>query len=111
MTTDEKNIQIVRLMSGEELICDLTVEGDNYTLETPCIVLPTGQNNIGLAPWIPYADYGGKVTLGDKVVAFVVAPHEDLAKEYKRVTTGGPELVVPNKEVVGAIGGPVGTAP
>ena len=83
--SDEKNIQIVRLMSGEELICDLTVDGDDYTLETPCIVL-----------------------LGEKVVAFVVAPHEDLAKEYKRVTTGGPELVVPNKEVVGAIGGPVG---
>lgn len=96
------DVRIVRLMSGEELICDYSTEGESHTLRYPCLIVPTGQNNIGLAPWMPYADYNNEITLGEKVIAFVVDAHEELVKEFKRIHTGGPELIVPNKELVTA---------
>lgn len=102
MTTEINDVRIVRLVSGEELICDYTTDGDTHTLKFPSLIVPTGQNNIGLAPWMPYADYNDEITLDEKVVAFVVNPHEELAKEFKRIATGAPQLITPTKEVVGA---------
>lgn len=104
MTTEINDVRIVRLMSGEELICDYTQGEGTHTLRHPALIVPTGQNNIGLAPWMPYASYDDEITLDDKVVAFVVNPHDELTKEFKRIVTGGPQLVVPDKELVTADG-------
>lgn len=110
MTIEINDVRIVRLISGEELICDYTSEGEEHTLGYPCLIVPTGQNNIGLAPWMPYANYDNRITLGDKVVAFVVDAHEELVKEFKRIHSGGPELVVPDKTLVdgSAVAGVIG---
>lgn len=102
MTTEINDVRVVRLMSGEELICDYTQEGESHTLRHPTLIVPTGQNNIGLAPWMPYANYGEEITLDEKVVAFAVEAHEELVKEFKRIITGAPQLITPTKEVVGA---------
>ena len=101
-------IRIVRLMSGEELLCQVLKEGkDSITVQLPCIIVPSGGNNLGIAPWMPYADWEDEVVLGEKVVAFITKPHEELAKEYKRAHSDTPEIVVPErKEVVGVIGAP-----
>jgi hypothetical protein len=94
-----KNVRIVRLMSGEELICEYSSKGDTHTLTLPCLIVPTGQNNIGLAPWMPYADYDNTITLEEKVVAWVIKAHSELASEYERIHSDAPQLIVPTKEV------------
>jgi len=104
-----EDVRIVRLMSGEELICEYSGEGGTHTLTLPCLIVPTGQNNIGLAPWMPYADYDNTITLDEKVVAWVIGAHKELASEFERVHSDAPKLVVPNKEVqevAGVIGAP-----
>jgi len=110
MAVEINDVRIVRLMSGEELICDYTSGEDTHTLGHPCLIVPTGQNNIGLAPWMPYASYDDKITLTDKVVAFVVDAHEELVKEFKRIHSDAPQLFVPNKELVdgSAVAGVIG---
>jgi len=104
MDIEINDVRIVRLMSGEELICDYTYneEEDTHTLRLPSLIVPTGQNNIGLAPWMPYADYNDEITLQEKVVAFVVEPHKELTAEFKRIHSNTPQLVVPDKTVIGA---------
>ena len=90
-----KNIQMVRLSSGEELVADVTVEeGNTITLSKPTIVLPTGQQSIGIVPWMPYADTGEGVSISEKFVLFVVPPHADLLKEYNSLWS---PLVTPEK--------------
>jgi len=104
-----ENVRIVRLMSGEELICEYSSDGDNHTLTHPCLIVPTGQNNIGLAPWMPYANYNESITLAEKVVAWVIGAHAELASEYERIHSDAPQLIVPDKEVrevAGVIGAP-----
>ena len=53
------NIQIVRLNSGEEILCDLVADDTNdvVTLKSPLIIIPQGQGQIGFMGWMPYADY------------------------------------------------------
>jgi len=104
MTIEINDVRIVRLMSGEELICDYSAGEGTHTLRLPSLIVPTGQNNIGLAPWMPYADYSDEITLDEKVVAFVVNPHEELTKEFKRIHSDAPQLIVPDKTLVGAGG-------
>ena len=104
MTIEINDVRIVRLMSGEELICDYVQGEGNHTLGHPCLIVPTGQNNIGLAPWMPYANYNNYITLDDKVIAFVVDAHDELVKEYKRIHSDAPQLIVPDKTLVGADG-------
>lgn len=98
----ESETKIVRLNSGEEVIAKVTKNGDMIRLEDPLVLVPTSQRAIALTPWLPYTtvgDDGIEIPL-DRVM-FIVTPHVDLAKEHTSAISG---LVVPDKEVVGAIG-------
>ena len=89
-----KNIQLVRLSSGEELIAEVTKNEDSVFLAKPAIVLPTGQQSIGIVPWMPYANTGDGVSVSDRFVLFVVSPHDDLLAEYNNLFS---PLLVPEK--------------
>ena len=106
MAKEKMNVKIVRMMSGEEILCDLVKEtAKELVMKQPCIIVPSGGNNLGIAPWMPYAVHEDDcMVVPEKVVGFVCTPHEELAKEYKRVHSDTPEILVPNKEVVGIIG-------
>ena len=50
------NIKIVRLTTGEELICSTKVSSTGYTLKDVAILIPTQNNQLGLAPFMAYSD-------------------------------------------------------
>lgn len=94
--------KIVRLNSGEELVAKVTHNGEFIRIEDPLILVPTSQRAIALAPWLPYTtvkDEGIEIPV-DRVM-FITNPHPEMAKEYSSAISG---LIVPDKEVVGAIG-------
>jgi len=76
--------KIVRLSTGEELLCKVSVEGDLYTLEDLALIVPTQQNSIGLAPYLPYAKTD-KLSVDAKFVMYVIEPHEDLREQWQKV--------------------------
>lgn len=90
------NHQIVRLSSGEEILCDLLVTGDSYIMKDPTIIIPTGDGNIGLARWMPYAE-SKVVTVSKKFVAFIVEPVPQLASNYNAMVS---PIVLPSKDIV-----------
>ena len=93
------NHRIVRLSSGEEILCDLLVTGDSYLLKEPAIIIPAGDGNIGLAHWLPYAD-NKVVTISKKFVVFVVEPVPQLDSNYNAMMS---KIVLPQvKEIVPA---------
>ena len=98
-------VKIVRLQTGEEIICKV---GDGKTkgtkcLKKPAIIIPVGQGKIGLSPWIPYAEIADGVEVKDDNIMFITEPVEEFLNEYN--TAFGSGLVVPtgNNEVVGAV--------
>ena len=97
------DIKIVRLQTGEEVICKCTVDSKNgtVTMKKAAIIIPVGQGQIGLSPFMPYANNTDGVTVKDKHIMFIVTPVEEFLNEYN--TGFGSGLVVPGaKDLVGA---------
>jgi hypothetical protein len=104
-------IKIVRLNSGEEVLCDWTspeTSGPNecHVLKKPLLIIPTGDGQIGLMSWIPYSNMkDDEVHIKESFVAFIVDPAKELKAEYEKatskiITPSG--LSVPNLKIVGS---------
>jgi len=94
-------IKIVRLNSGEEILCKHTLKDGMHTLEKPLVIIPTGEGKIGFMGWMPYADIEKTgVNISDSFVAFVVDPDKELKQDYVGFTTGVVAPVKNNKKVV-----------
>ena len=101
------SVKIIRLNSGEEVIGNIEIDEKYCTIKKPCIIIPTGQGQIGLMPWLAYGEVGEEgVQVKESFVAFTFEPSAQLRNEYSQVFGSG--LVVPENEVIGAAG-PMGS--
>jgi len=96
--------KIVRLSSGEEIICTVESGESSVTLHEPAVIIPVGQGEIGLAPWLMYANTKQGVTIDNKFVVFVVDPEDEFRTNYeqgfvprmKGIVTPEKKLVMPS---------------
>jgi len=98
-----ENVELVRLVSGEEVLAKIETDGDRTKFHKPHIIIPTQGKGIALMPWCPYSNIQeeGVVVPNDKIV-FITTPHNDLVKEYTTMVTG---IEMPTAgEVAGTIG-------
>jgi hypothetical protein len=93
------NPQIVRLTSGEEILCDhLFVSSDDddktrqpmrHILKKPLVLIPERDGSIGFMQWMPYTEaYEQGVEVADSFVGFVVSPSPEVVSQYKSHITG-----------------------
>tara|TARA_Y100000310_G_C20350094_1_gene653904 strand:- start:303 stop:644 length:342 start_codon:yes stop_codon:yes gene_type:complete len=100
--------KIVRLASGEEIVCGCELKDGFYELKKPAILIPTGNQQLGLMPWLSYADLkDNTIKISEKFIVFVTEPKKDLMNEYNNAFGSG--LFVPSGGPVGQ--GPVGQGP
>ena len=95
-------VQLVRLVSGEEVLAKIENMGEATKFEKPHVIVPTEARSIALMPWCPYSNIQdeGVVIPNDKIL-FVTTPHSELEKEYTTAVTG---IEIPSAAVAGAIG-------
>ena len=92
-------IKIVRLQSGEEVMGKVVESDSGVTITDPAILLPAGDNRIGLAPFMPYAAFT-ELTLKDRHIMFVLDPIEEFANQYTQAVSG---LTIPSAAESAAI--------
>ena len=82
-------VQLVRLVSGEEVLAKIENMGEATSFDKPHIIIPTQAKGIALMPWCPYSNIqeDGVVVPNDKIM-FITTPHNDLVKEYTTMVTG-----------------------
>ena len=82
-------VQLVRLVSGEEVLAKIENLGEATSFDKPHIIIPTQAKGIALMPWCPYSNIqeDGVVVPNDKIM-FITTPHDDLVKEYTTMVTG-----------------------
>ena len=83
-------IKVIKLNSSEELVTDITDNGDSYTLSNPVsIVYQKTDKGLGsgLAPYMPFAT--GDVTLFKTSIAAMADPSTDMLNEYNRIFGSG----------------------
>lgn len=67
-THKANDVVTIKLVSGEEVIgYFISADADSITLRKPVVPVPTGQQSIGLAPFVMTSDY---LTGGDPEISF-----------------------------------------
>ena len=77
------DIQIVRLTSGEELIAYVTIQTDGYLLSDVAILIPTQQNQLGLAPFMAYGVPKDGIFFKNEHIMFLIEPVDGLRQQYQ----------------------------
>lgn len=96
------DIKIVRLVTGEELICEVkSVEGrlDLKVLVDVAILIPTQQNSLGLAPFMAYSDVKDGMTVETRFIMFMVDPVSELKSQYSSMFSKS-NLLVPERKII-----------
>jgi hypothetical protein len=110
--SDNLEIKIFRLNSGEEIVAEGKESEETYTLIRPALILPGGQGQIMLAPYMPYAEQENGIEFPKRSFLFIVAPHDSLLDEYNDYfgrNAGKPKIWQPGNKLVGveATGSPI----
>lgn len=93
------NIKIVRLSTGEELICEVVkTESSKLKLKDVAILIPTQANQLGLAPFMAYSDAAGGMEIEENFIMFMVDPVSDLQSQWQtmfsRVITAPSKIII-----------------
>ena len=102
------SIKMVRLSSGEEIICqyrkDKDVNGSIHILTEAAILFPVGEGKLAFAKWMTYVSeeqHKSGIVVDDKFVMFVVDVEQEMKKQYQSMISG---LIVPSKGPVTGAG-------
>ena len=92
------NIKIVRLTTGEELICDAKVNStDQVILKDVAILIPTQQNQLGLAPFMAYSDAKDGFHTTMNSIMFIVEPQSELKNQYQKMFS---KIITPASNII-----------
>jgi|688.fasta_scaffold828693_2 hypothetical protein len=94
-------VNIVRLTSGEEIICQYeeltTVEGVFCVLKNPAILIPNNEGKLMFAKWVPYMKQDDGVKVLKSNTLFAGEPMDDLREHYMTVIVNN--LFIPQKKL------------
>ena len=80
----QENIKIVRLSSGEELLCNY--ESATETIFQPVIIIPAAEGKLQFVPYMPYADVSELVIDNPaQFIMFIVDPMEEMKEKYREL--------------------------
>ena len=80
-----KNVQIVKVITGETLIGETSLKSDSTLLvKNVCVIFDRGQGQLGFAPYVPFSKEDS-VTFNLMNVVFMTEPADPLVNEYNRI--------------------------
>jgi len=95
----EAVIKIVRLNSGEELLCEFVAE--TQMIYNPVIIIPTGEGGISFTPYMPYAIVDELIINNfDEFVMFVVDPVQEMKDKYYEIMSPTPSIITPDNKII-----------
>ena len=85
----KKQIKLLRLTSGEEIIAEISHELNNTIMVYDAIIMiPAGQGKIGFMPWMPYTRAKDGLVLRKEDVMFIIDPIGSLIDQFKQARSG-----------------------
>lgn len=93
------NLRLIRLISGEDVVGDLNIDGDNYRIENPVVLgLMMGQNgkpNLQMQPMLIFSEQK-VITVKSTHVLYDVTVATEIKNKYNEIYGSG--IVVPPKQ-------------
>ena len=95
------NIKLVKLIDGEEVVCEARTDGDTIVMKNPIRLVPV-QDGLGMVPFSPFAKTN-EFTIPSRFVMYVVEVEEEIAGEYNKkfgTIVTAPAAVLQNLKLV-----------
>jgi hypothetical protein len=83
----EKEIRLIRLTSGEEILVKILKENDiSTTVENPILLIPN-KDAIGFMPYMSYCDIDNGLGIRNEDIMFNLKPTKELINNYNNMTS------------------------
>jgi len=93
------NVKLIRMWSGEDVIADLTEEDDSIVISNPIVAIPSGNGQLGFAPWSPLLkDKGEEVKVSKSYVVYIADTQEQIVEQYEQMFS--PISKPPSKKLI-----------
>ena len=80
------NVKLIRMWSGEDVIADLVEEDDSIVISNPIVAIPSGNGQLGFAPWSPLLkDKDEKVKVSKSYVVYIADTQEQIVDQYEQM--------------------------
>ena len=81
------NVKLIRMWSGEDVVAEVTEESDDFlTIVNPIMAVPTGQGQVGFAPWSPLLKGKGMaINVRKDYVVYVTETQDEMVEQYKQM--------------------------
>ena len=91
------NVKLIRMWSGEDVVADLISENeDSVVITNPIVAIPSGQGNIGFAPWSPiHKAEGTEIEVTKKYVVYITDTKAVIIEQYNDMYSS---VVTPSKK-------------
>ena len=81
------NVKLIRMWSGEDVIADLVGDlTDNIVIRNPIVAIPTGNGQMGFAPWSTLLkEKGVDLEVTKKYIVYITEPQEQIVEQYEQM--------------------------
>lgn len=78
-------IKLIRMSSGEDVVATVVGEVDDaIQIKDAIVIIPTGNNQLGFAPWSPVIDQDVEyIEVFKKFIVYVSKPNTSVIEQYK----------------------------
>lgn len=99
--TMEINTRLVRVSSGEDVICNvISIEEDYVTVSDPIVAVPAGEGQIGFAPWSPLLRENEEVSIQMSHVVYISFANDNIKEQYEAIMGGSNVITPPEKKLI-----------
>jgi len=96
------NVKIVRLTTGEELICEATPSDGGWLVNKALLLVPVSLQNMQMIPWLAYAKYPDEgLLLPEKIIAFTIDAEDRLKAEFEKAFS---KIIAPSGGLISGAG-------
>lgn len=93
------DVKLIRMHSGEDVVAEIITYGDTHTtFKNAIVAIPTGQGQLGFAPWTPILDKSkNEVDVKNDFIVFIADVDNDVANQHKQMYGG---VVTPSSKLI-----------
>ena len=93
------NVKLIRMWSGEDVVADLIEEkNDSVVICNPIVAVPTGNGQMGFAPWSPLLKgKNEELEVTKKYIVYMADTQTEIEEQYQDMFS---VLKTPNKKLV-----------
>jgi len=93
------NVKLIRMSSGEDVVATVVEDGDELlTIQDAIVAIPTGQGQMGFAPWSPILSKEQKdIPVNKKFIVYIAEVNSDIVDQYRQMFS---TIVTPEKKLI-----------